>query len=86
MSSLKFVEVFNLPLPSKFVAITTPWGICYHKVKLTLKLKRHEECHWEQYKKHGRFLFLLKYLWEALKHGYWDNKFEVEARKAENKK
>lgn len=39
----------------------------------------HEECHTKQYKKYGFFWFLIKYLWESLKHGYWKNKYEIEA-------
>lgn len=48
----------------------------------TLWLK-HELCHIEQYKKHGFFVFIIKYLWECCRKGYYNNKFEVEAREAE---
>jgi hypothetical protein len=44
---------------------------------------KHELCHIKQFKEHGYFLFLLKYLWESLRKGYYNNRFEVEARKAE---
>ena len=44
---------------------------------------KHELCHIKQFKEHGYFLFVLKYLWESLRKGYYNNRFEVEARKAE---
>ena len=45
---------------------------------------KHEMCHIKQFEQHGFFLFVLKYLWESLRVGYYNNKFEVEAREAEN--
>jgi hypothetical protein len=45
---------------------------------------KHELCHIKQYKENGTVLFLIKYLWESLRKGYYHNKFEVEAREAEN--
>ena len=45
---------------------------------------RHEQCHLRQFKEHGFFTFLGKYLIESLKHGYYNNKYEVEAREYEN--
>lgn len=47
------------------------------------KWVKHEVCHLQQFKKHGRFIFIIKYLWESLFHGYYNNKYEAEARKAE---
>ncbi len=44
---------------------------------------KHELCHIAQFKKHGYIIFLIKYLWESLKKGYYNNKYEVEARAAE---
>lgn len=45
---------------------------------------KHELCHIRQYKQHGTTGFIVKYLWESLKKGYYNNRFEVEARAAEN--
>ena len=45
---------------------------------------KHELCHIRQYKQHGTIGFIVKYLWESLKKGYYNNRFEVEARAAEN--
>lgn len=47
------------------------------------KWVKHELCHVQQFKQHGYLGFLVKYLWESLKKGYYNNKFEVEARAAE---
>jgi hypothetical protein len=44
---------------------------------------KHELCHIRQFKEHGYFLFVVKYLWESLRKGYYNNRFEVEARNAE---
>ena len=44
---------------------------------------RHELCHIRQFREHGFIPFLLKYLLETIKRGYYNNRFEVEARKAE---
>ena len=44
---------------------------------------KHELCHIKQFAEHGYVGFIIKYLWESLKVGYYNNKFEVEAREAE---
>lgn len=44
---------------------------------------RHELKHVEQFRRYGFWLFLLLYLVESLRKGYHDNRFEVEAREAE---
>ena len=44
---------------------------------------QHELCHIRQFKQFGFFRFLILYLMESLKHGYHNNRFEVEARAAE---
>lgn len=43
----------------------------------------HELKHIEQYKREGSAGFLAKYVWESIRKGYRNNKFEVEAREAE---
>lgn len=48
------------------------------------KWVKHEMCHICQFKKHGFFPFIFKYLWESLRHGYYQNKYELEARMAES--
>ncbi len=44
---------------------------------------RHELCHVRQFEEHGFIAFILKYIWESIRHGYYNNKYEVEARRAE---
>jgi hypothetical protein len=48
------------------------------------KWVKHELCHIRQFKQNGYVIFILKYLLESIKHGYFNNKYEVEAREAEN--
>lgn len=48
------------------------------------KWVKHEMCHVDQFKKYGFINFILKYLWESVKHGYFNNKYEAEARRAEH--
>ena len=44
---------------------------------------KHELCHVRQFKEHGFFGFIIKYLAASIMHGYHNNKFEKEARAAE---
>lgn len=43
----------------------------------------HELKHVEQYKQHGSIGFIFKYLFDWMKNGYYNNKFEVAARESE---
>lgn len=75
-------------LRSESVAITIGKTIhLYHVSKEDFlkdeKWVRHEMHHVAQFKKHGFFTFIFKYLWQSLKVGYYDNKYEAEARRAE---
>ena len=47
------------------------------------KWLKHELCHVQQFRQHGYLAFSVKYLWESFKNGYQKNKFEMEARAAE---
>ena len=49
------------------------------------KWVKHEMCHINQFKKYGYFTFIVKYLWESMKHRYYENKYEIEARRAEER-
>jgi hypothetical protein len=44
------------------------------------KWLKHELCHIAQFKKYGRLPFTCMYLWESLRRGYVNNRFEKEAR------
>lgn len=47
------------------------------------KWVRHELCHIKQFRQHGYIGFVAKYVWESLRKGYYNNRFEIEARAAE---
>lgn len=47
------------------------------------KWVKHELCHLQQFRQHGYVGFIAKYIWESIWKGYYNNKFEVEARAAE---
>lgn len=47
------------------------------------KWVKHELCHIRQFQQNGYMVFIMKYLWESIKHGYFNNKYEIEAREAE---
>jgi hypothetical protein len=75
-------------LKSKNVAIVIGstihlYNVSRQKFLQNEKWVKHEVCHLQQFKKHGNFIFVLKYLWESFKNGYQNNKYEIEARKAE---
>lgn len=44
---------------------------------------QHEIAHIRQFRQHGYFAFIMKYLWESIRNGYTNNKYEIEARSAE---
>lgn len=44
----------------------------------------HELCHIRQFEKYGFWNFLLRYLFESIRNGYRNNRYEAEARNAEN--
>jgi len=43
----------------------------------------HELKHVEQYKQNGFVGFIVRYLFDSIKNGYYNNRFEVEARRNE---
>ena len=75
-------------LQSGNVAIVIGKTIHLHRVSKEDFLKnekwvKHEMCHIRQFEKYGHFTFIIIYLWESIKHGYFNNKYEIEARSAE---
>lgn len=77
-----------IKLKSPDVAIVIGRTIHLHGVKKKQFLEnekwvKHEACHLRQFESHGHILFILKYLAESIMHGYYDNKYEREARLAE---
>ncbi len=76
-------------LGSDNVALVLGSTIYLHNVskEIFLQDKRwvaHELKHIQQFRRHGTFVFLCKYFIECIKHGYTNNRFEIEAREAEN--
>ena len=71
----------------KFDGWTSFWNVIYvlPGSEHDERLLRHERCHLEQIERDGRLLFSIKYLWWTLRHGYFMNPYEVEARAAESK-
>ena len=47
------------------------------------KWLKHELCHVQQFKRYGYITFICMYVWESLRKGYYNNRFEQEARAAE---
>jgi hypothetical protein len=46
---------------------------------------KHELCHVRQFRENGFLSFIAKYVWESIKNGYYNNKYEAEAREAEKR-
>ena len=44
---------------------------------------RHEMVHLAQFRRYGKWRFISMYLIESIRNGYWNNRFEIEARKEE---
>jgi Domain of unknown function (DUF4157) len=57
--------------------------ITAHQFLSNQRLLLHELCHVRQYQRYGFFGFLARYLWLSLRHGYYNNPLEAEAREAE---
>jgi Domain of unknown function (DUF4157) len=83
-----FAKLAAWRLKSKKAAIVFGKTIHLHNISRQqflddTRLMKHELCHVRQYQQHGFLPFLLKYLLESINKGYTMNKFEVEAREAE---
>jgi hypothetical protein len=59
------------------------FGVTKEEFLLDEKWVKHELCHVQQFREHGYFIFVVKYLWESIRKGYYNNKYEVAARAAE---
>lgn len=67
-------------------AWASAWGTIYYNpaVKIRRRLVRHELAHIEQMARLGRIRMTWLWLCEYRRVGYYDNRFEVEARLREN--
>ena len=84
----RLAKIAAIKLGSKSVAMVLGKTIHLHNTTKANFLQderwvKHELCHIKQFKDHGYVGFIIKYLWESIKKGYYNNRFEVEARKAE---
>ena len=70
-------------LPKRFVAITIWRTIHIRGFTASPALLSHEKQHVIQWEENGFFKFAVLYLWYSIRYGYYNNPFEVEARKAE---
>lgn len=59
------------------------FGVSKSEFLASEKWVKHEMAHVRQFKHHGFLPFIGKYLVESLRKGYYNNKYEVEARAAE---
>ncbi|GHA66506.1 hypothetical protein [Pontibacter akesuensis] len=80
-----FARIARMVLKSKNVAMVLGKTIHLSGVSQQDFLKdegwlAHELCHIEQFREHGFFRFLWLYLRESMRVGYYNNKYEVEAR------
>jgi hypothetical protein len=84
-----FARIAAFKLGTKSVAMVLGKTIHLHNATKEefLQNKRwvkHEHCHLRQFQQHGYVVFIIKYLWQSIRSGYHNNKYEVEARAAEN--
>jgi hypothetical protein len=85
-----FARLAAWKLKTNSVAIVFASTIHLYKISKRQFLKNenwllHELEHIRQYRKFGFIPFLCLYLWEWMLKGYFENRFEVEARLAEKK-
>ena len=81
-------KIAAIKLGTKAVAMVLGKTIHLHNTTKTDFLKderwlKHELCHIKQFKEHGYVGFIVKYIWESIRKGYYNNRFEVDARNAE---
>jgi hypothetical protein len=82
-------RIAAMKLNAASVAIVLGHTIHLHNTKRDEFLRneqwvKHELCHIRQFEEHGFGWFILKYLVESIQHGYYNNKYEIEAREAEH--
>jgi len=80
-----FARIARMVLKSRNVAMVLGKTIYLSGVSRNTFLQdegwvAHELCHIRQFKEHGFWRFLWLYLVESVKVGYYNNKYEVEAR------
>ncbi len=87
-SNIARIAAWYLGFPSMAIVFGTTifiWNIRKDNFLQDKKHLAHELCHVAQFKRYGFFKFIILYLLESIKNGYFNNRFEVEARKAEDR-
>lgn len=87
VESSVFARIARMVLKSRNVAMVLGKSIHLSGVNKQTFLNdegwlAHELCHIRQFQEHGFFRFLWLYLKESYRVGYYNNKYEVEAREA----
>jgi hypothetical protein len=59
------------------------WNISRQQFLADRRLVIHELEHVRQFRQYGFLRFCALYLWESVRRGYYNNRFEIEARMAE---
>ena len=75
--------VKRLPPPRKAMTIV-PFGILIKADEDSETIRKHEECHWQQYQELGLLRFYAKYFGQYIKNGYRENTLEEQCYLAEN--
>lgn len=83
-----FARLAAWKLGASTMAITLGSTIHLHNTKREDFLSNqswvcHELAHVRQFRHYGYYFFLLRYLWESFRKGYYNNRWEIEARAAE---
>ena len=76
-----------LPLRWSWIAGITIYPFIFFKYsreEVSNRLFRHELEHIYQVRRRGWFRFYLSYLWESIRRGYKNNKYEIAANAVEN--
>lgn len=58
-----------------------PWLALYQSMTAYTYLKQHEDVHKAQMRRQGWIIFIVKYFYWLFKYGYYNNPYEVEARR-----
>lgn len=59
------------------------YGVSRERFLANTPWVRHEVCHIKQYREYGWWGFLARYVADWIRSGYYNNRFEQEARRAE---
>lgn len=80
MRIIRNSKLARLLLPDRFEAFTFGSTVYVKGGTPALGLIVHEAAHVEQFARHGRLGFVLRYAWNQIRRGYERNRLELEAR------